>query len=72
VGAIVAAGLNGSEFEGIILGVGGALIGTFGGFPGPARNWCSGFGLQGLARCLGRGCQARSYARCLAMGIVTG
>jgi uncharacterized membrane protein len=32
VGAIVAAGLNGSEFEGIILGVGGALIGAFGGF----------------------------------------
>jgi uncharacterized membrane protein len=32
VGAIVAAGLNGSEFEGVILGVGGALIGTFGGF----------------------------------------
>jgi uncharacterized membrane protein len=32
VGAIVAAGLNGSEVEGIILGVGGALIGTFGGF----------------------------------------
>ena len=32
VGAIVAASLNGSEFEGIILGVGGALIGTFGGF----------------------------------------
>ncbi len=32
VGAIVAAGLNGSEFEGAILGVGGALIGTFGGF----------------------------------------
>jgi uncharacterized membrane protein len=32
VGAIVAAGLNGSEFEGIILGVGGALIGTFGGY----------------------------------------
>ncbi|MGH9595850.1 MAG: DUF4126 family protein [Edaphobacter sp.] len=32
VGAIVAAGLNGSEFEGIILGVGGALIGSFGGF----------------------------------------
>lgn len=32
VGAIVAAGLNGSEFEGIILGLGGALIGTFGGF----------------------------------------
>src|SRR5271156_1773604 len=32
VGAIVAAGLDGSEFEGVILGVGGALIGTFGGF----------------------------------------
>jgi uncharacterized membrane protein len=32
VGAIVAAGLNGSEFEGIILGVGGTLIGAFGGF----------------------------------------
>jgi uncharacterized membrane protein len=32
VGSIVAAGLNGSEFEGIILGVGGALIGSFGGF----------------------------------------
>jgi uncharacterized membrane protein len=32
VGAIVASGLNGSEFEGIILGVGGALIGTFGGY----------------------------------------
>jgi uncharacterized membrane protein len=32
VGAIVAAGLNGSEFEGVILGVGGALIGAFGGF----------------------------------------
>jgi uncharacterized membrane protein len=32
IGAIVATGLNGSEFEGVILGVGGALIGTFGGF----------------------------------------
>jgi uncharacterized membrane protein len=32
IGAIVAAGLNGSEFEGVILGVGGALIGAFGGF----------------------------------------
>ena len=34
VGAIVAAGLNGSEVEGVILGVGGALIGAFGGFLG--------------------------------------
>jgi uncharacterized membrane protein len=32
VGAIVAAGLNGSEFEGAILGIGGALIGAFGGY----------------------------------------
>jgi uncharacterized membrane protein len=32
VGAIVAAGLNGSEIEGAILAVGGALIGAFGGF----------------------------------------
>ncbi len=32
IGAIVAAGLNGSELEGVILGVGGALIGTFGAF----------------------------------------
>src|ERR1700733_5067482 len=32
VGAIVAAGLNGSGVEGVILGVGGALIGAFGGF----------------------------------------
>ncbi len=32
IGAIVAAGLNGSAFEGIILGVGGALVGAFGGY----------------------------------------
>jgi uncharacterized membrane protein len=32
VGAIVAAGLEGSGIEAVILGVGGALIGTFGGF----------------------------------------
>lgn len=32
VGSIVAAGLDGSGVEGVILGVGGALIGTFGGF----------------------------------------
>lgn len=32
VGAIVAVGLNGSEFEGAILGVGGALVGAFGGY----------------------------------------
>jgi uncharacterized membrane protein len=32
VGGIVAAGLNGSEFEGIVLGVGGALVGAFGGY----------------------------------------
>jgi uncharacterized membrane protein len=32
IGAIVAAGLNGSGIEGVILGVVGALIGSFGGF----------------------------------------
>jgi uncharacterized membrane protein len=32
VGAIVAAGLEGSDVEGIILGIGGALIGAFGSF----------------------------------------
>jgi uncharacterized membrane protein len=32
VGSIVAAGLNGSEFEGAILGIGGALVGAFGGY----------------------------------------
>jgi uncharacterized membrane protein len=32
IGAIVAVGLNGSSFEGGILGVAGALVGAFGGF----------------------------------------
>ena len=32
IGTIVAAGFNGSEFEGCILGFGGALVGTFAGF----------------------------------------
>jgi uncharacterized membrane protein len=32
IGAIVAAGLNGSSVEGVILGALGSLIGTFGGF----------------------------------------
>jgi uncharacterized membrane protein len=32
VGGIVAAGLNGSEFEGVVLGIGGALVGAFGGY----------------------------------------
>lgn len=32
IGAIVAAGLNGSGMEGVILGVLGALVGTYGGF----------------------------------------
>jgi uncharacterized membrane protein len=32
VGAIVATGLDGSVVEGVMLGVGGALIGAFGGF----------------------------------------
>jgi uncharacterized membrane protein len=32
IGGIVAAALNGSEIEGVILGVGGALVGAFGGY----------------------------------------
>ena len=32
IGAIVAAGLDGSGIEGVILGVGGALVGAFGGY----------------------------------------
>jgi uncharacterized membrane protein len=32
VGGIVAAALNGSEFEGVVLGLGGALVGAFGGY----------------------------------------
>lgn len=32
VGSIMAVGLNGSEFEGAILGVGGVLVGAFGGY----------------------------------------
>ncbi|MEO6911869.1 MAG: DUF4126 family protein, partial [Edaphobacter sp.] len=32
VGAIIAASLNGSEFEGLVLGIGGALVGAFGGY----------------------------------------
>lgn len=32
VGGIVAVSLNGSEFEGVILGVGGVLVGAFGGY----------------------------------------
>jgi uncharacterized membrane protein len=32
VGAIVAAGLDGSGIEAVILGIGGALIGSFGGY----------------------------------------
>lgn len=32
VGAIMAASLNGSEFEGAVLGIGGALVGAFGGY----------------------------------------
>lgn len=32
IGAVVAAALDGSVFEGVILGVGGALVGAFGGY----------------------------------------
>ena len=70
VGAIVAAGLNGSEFEGIILGVGGALIGAFGGFL-VRREIVIRFGSKDWPLALVEDLSAIICA-ILAMGIVTG
>jgi uncharacterized membrane protein len=70
VGAIVAAGLNGSEFEGIILGVGGALIGTFGGFL-VRREIVLRVGCKDLPVALAEDLSAIVCA-VLAMGVVTG
>jgi uncharacterized membrane protein len=70
VGAIVAAGLNGSEFEGIILGVGGALIGTFGGYL-VRRELVLRFGSKDWPVALAEDASAILCA-VLAMGIVTG
>jgi uncharacterized membrane protein len=70
IGAIVAAGLNGSEFEGIILGVGGALIGTFGGFL-VRREIVLRLGRKDWPVALVEDASAILFA-VLAMGIVTG
>ena len=70
VGAIVAAGLNGSEFEGVILGVGGALIGTFGGYL-VRRELVLRFGTKDWPIALVEDASAIICA-VLAMGIVTG
>jgi uncharacterized membrane protein len=70
VGAIVAAGLNGSEVEGVILGVGGALIGTFGGFL-VRRDIVLKLGCKDLPVALAEDLSAIVCA-VLAMGVVTG
>ena len=70
VGAIVAAGLNGSEVEGVILGVGGVLIGTFGGFL-IRREIVLRLGCKDWPVALVEDVSAIVFA-VLAMGIVTG
>jgi uncharacterized membrane protein len=70
VGAIVAAGLNGSEVEGVILGVGGALVGTFGGFL-VRRDIVLKLGCKDLPVALAEDLSAIVCA-VLAMGVVTG
>jgi uncharacterized membrane protein len=70
VGAIVAAGLNGSEFEGVILGVGGALIGAFGGFL-IRRELVLRLGCEDWPVAVAEDVSAIVFA-VLAMGIVTG
>ena len=70
VGAIVAAGLNGSEFEGIILGVGGALIGAFGGYL-VRREIVLRLGCKDWPVALVEDACAITFA-VLAMGVVTG
>jgi uncharacterized membrane protein len=70
VGAIVAAGLSGSEVEGVILGVGGALVGTFGGFL-VRRDLVLKLGCKDLPVALAEDLSAIVCA-VLAMGVVTG
>lgn len=70
IGAIVAAGLDGSGVEGVILGVLGALVGTYGGFlirreivqKVGCKDWHVGLVEDALAVALA----------VLAMGVVTG
>jgi uncharacterized membrane protein len=70
VGAIVAAGLEGSGIEAVILGVVGALIGTFGGFS-IRREIVSRLGCNDLPVALAEDASAILCA-VLAMGVVTG
>jgi uncharacterized membrane protein len=70
VGAIVAAGLDGSGVEAVILGVGGALIGTFGGFL-VRREMVLRFGGKDWPVALIEDASAIICA-VLAMGVVTG
>jgi uncharacterized membrane protein len=70
VGSIVAAGLNGSEFEGAILGVIGALIGAFGGFL-IRREIVLWLGCKDFPVALAEDVSAIVFA-VLAMGVVTG
>jgi uncharacterized membrane protein len=70
IGAIVAAGLNGPGVEGVILGVLGALVGTFGGFlvrrEIVQRLGCKDWHVAAVEDVIAVGCAV------LAMGVVTG
>jgi uncharacterized membrane protein len=70
VGAIVAAGLEGSGVEAVILGVGGALIGAFGGFL-IRREVVLRLGVKDWPVALVEDVSAILFA-VLAMGVVTG
>jgi uncharacterized membrane protein len=70
VGALVAAGLDGSGIEGVILGIGGALIGSFGGFL-VRREIVLRLGCKDWPVALVEDASAIIFA-ILAMGIVTG
>lgn len=70
IGAIVAAALDGPGIEGVILGVLGALVGTYGGFlirrEVVQRQWCKDWHVAMIEDVIAVGCAV------LAMGVVTG
>lgn len=70
IGAIVAASLDGPGIEGVILGVLGALVGTYGGFlirrEVVQRRWCKDWHVAVIEDVIAVGCAV------LAMGVVTG
>jgi uncharacterized membrane protein len=70
IGSIVAAGLNGSGVEGVILGVVGALIGAFGGFL-VRREIVLRLGCKDWQVALAEDVTA-IFCAVLAMGVVTG